>query len=130
MHRIGLGVALLLLLLACSPDELPYTLADLPEGNAARGATLFEQSINGTPACATCHTTGGGRSSGPALDGYAAVAGERVQGQTAREYTFYSIVRPAKHIVRGYSNVMHNDYASKLSQQEVADLIAFLLTLS
>ncbi|GAB4433638.1 MAG: hypothetical protein Kow00106_26630 [Anaerolineae bacterium] len=118
-----------MLLGACAPEDLPYQFDDLPAGDAQRGATLFGQSVNGAPACSTCHTLDGGAAAGPDLEGYGTVAMTRVRGQSAGEYTFYSILRPAKHIVRGYSNVMPADYARKLSAQDVADLIAYLLSL-
>lgn len=127
---IGLGVvSVALFLAACAPEDPPYQLDDLLAGDAQRGATLFEQSVGGAPACISCHTLDGGASAGPSLDGYGTVAATRVKGQSAAAYTFYSILRPAKHIVRGYSNVMPADYAGKLSAQDVADLIAYLLSL-
>ncbi len=125
-----LGVLLIgALLAACAPADLPYQFNDLPAGDAQRGATLFGQAIGGAPACSSCHSLEGGASAGPTLQGYGAVAATRVRGQSAGEYTFYSILRPAKHIVRGYSNVMPADYAKTLSAQDVADLIAYLLSL-
>jgi mono/diheme cytochrome c family protein len=127
---VCLGVVpVALLLVACAPEDLPYQFDDLPAGDAQRGATLFGQSVNGAPACVSCHTLDGGAAAGPGLEGYGEVAATRVKGQSAGEYTFYSILRPAKHIVRGYSNVMPADYAGKLSAQDVADLIAYLLSL-
>lgn len=113
----------------CAPGDLPYSLNDLPTGDPVRGAALFTQSLGGAPACVSCHSLDGGASAGPTLEGYGAVAATRVKGQSAEEYTFYSILRPAKHIVRGYSNVMPANYAKSLSAQDVADLIAYLLTL-
>ncbi len=113
----------------CAPEDLPYSLSDLPPGDAGRGQVLFNQSIHGAAPCANCHTLDSAAAAGPPLDGYGALAGTRVKGQSAEEYTFYSILRPARHIVRGYSNVMPGNYASKLSAQDVADLIAYLLTL-
>lgn len=117
------------LLAACAPEDLPYQLDKLPAGDAQRGAALFTQSVGGAAACSACHSANGSSSSGPPLEGYSQVAGTQVKGQSAEAYTFYSILRPARHLVRGYSNVMPSDYAKKLSAQEVADLIAYLLTL-
>lgn len=122
-------IALALVLLACRPEELDFGVSDLPEGDAVRGAALFAERIDGAAACSSCHALDAGQSSGPSLAGYAEVAGDRVSDQDAAEYTFTSILRPAKHIVRGYSNVMPDDYADKLSRQQIADLIAYLLTL-
>jgi hypothetical protein len=78
----------------------------------------------------SCHAVGPEPSkAGPSLQDYSTLASQRVKQQTAEDYTFYSILRPSEHIVQGYSNVMPSDYAQKLSRQEIADLIAYLLSL-
>lgn len=132
LHRAGLLItlaALLLGALACQPEELEISVDDLPPGDAANGAALFEARIDGAPSCASCHAIDGSPRSGPSLAGYGAAAGDHVDDQDAVTYTFYSILRPTKHITQGYSNVMPDDYDDKLSQQQIADLIAYLLTL-
>lgn len=117
----------------CTPSaSLPEQFETLPEGNAGSGAALFNQSINGAPTCVSCHVVDqaeNGGLIGPSLQGYGDIAANRVDGQTAEEYTFYSIVRPAQHIVDGYSNAMYIRYNSALSQQQIADLIAYMLNL-
>jgi mono/diheme cytochrome c family protein/uncharacterized membrane protein len=118
-----------LFLAACSSKGIGYQYSDLPPGDAARGAELFSQSVNGAPACSNCHTLTGGQGAGPSLQGFAQVAGSRVKGQSAEVYTFYSILSPSKHLVQGFSNVMPSDYATRLSRQQTADLITYLLTL-
>jgi mono/diheme cytochrome c family protein len=123
-------VTLLLILAACSPPDLPYTLADLPAGDAGNGEKIFLQSHNEAPPCSTCHSTDGSSDGvGPELSGYGAVAGERVNGQSAEEYSFNSITRPGLFLVQGFSNLMYNDYAKALGPTETADLIAYILTL-
>ena len=118
-----------LFLAACSSKGISYQYSDLPPGDAARGAELFSQSVGGALACSNCHTLTGGQSAGPSLQDFAQVAGSRVKGQSAEVYTFYSILSPSKHLVQGFSNVMPSDYESKLSRQQTADLITYLLTL-
>lgn len=118
-----------LLAVACSPEELEFSLDDLPSGDPSRGAELFSQPIDGGASCLNCHALDGGQSAGPSLQGYVAIARERVKRQSAEDYTFYSILRPSKHIVQGYSNTMPGDYDRKLSRQVIADLIAYLMTL-
>lgn len=115
-------------LAACAGQGLPQ-YADLPIGNPARGAALFSESINGAPSCTSCHVLQGVGLSAPSFEGYGAVAGERVSGLSAGEYTLQSIVQPAVHLVSGYTNVMYNQYAQRLNPQQIADLIAYLLTL-
>ncbi len=116
-------------LIACSPEPVGFSLGDLPQGDVARGAQVFAQPADGGPSCASCHALSSARGTGPGLEGYAAAAARRVTGQSAAQYTFESIVRPSKHIVQGYSNLMPGDYAKKLSRQDIADLIAYSMTL-
>jgi mono/diheme cytochrome c family protein len=117
------------LLAACSPADLDFQYSDLPQGDAGRGKDLFAKSINGTVACSNCHTLSGGDTAGPTLQDYGPTAASRVEGQTAEEYTFYSTLQPSKYLVAGFSNVMPSNYDEKLSKQEIADLIAYMLTL-
>jgi cytochrome c2 len=90
---------------------------------------LFAQSIKGAPACKTCHTLDGTQSNGPSMQGYAARAATRVADEDAATYTTNSIKRPVAFIVSGYANIMYNQYRQLLSPQEIADLVAYLLTL-
>ncbi|NPV66624.1 MAG: cytochrome c [Anaerolineae bacterium] len=132
-HRLLSGLALLGVLLlgaACTPEPLPLSVGDLPASrNAARGAEVFARSVDGAPACGSCHHLDDTPGHGPGLAGYGSRAGVQEAGQSAEAYTFDSIVAPARHIVSGYSNIMYADYASHLNAQEIADLIAFLLGL-
>lgn len=128
--RYGFILMIFMIMLAGCSQEEPKTAYDtLPEGNADKGAELFTQGVNGGAACDTCHRLDDNQSTGPALAGYAERAESRVSGQDASEYTYYSILRPSKHVVSGFSNVMPNDYEDKFSDQQLADLIAYLLTL-
>ena len=123
-------LTLLLALAACAPAELPFTLDDLPAGDAGSGAKIFLQSHDDAPPCSTCHTTdGSGGGTGPDMVGLGARAGSRVDGQSAEQYVFNSITRPGLYLVQGYSNLMYNDYAKKLDPQDVADLMAYVLSL-
>lgn len=120
-------VLLILALAACAPTIAP--IENLPPGDVTRGAQLFTQSVNGAPACSTCHTLDGTSLVGPSLHGYGAVAPTRVTDTSAETYTHVSIVQPAAYLVGGFGNNMYNQYARHLTPQEIADLIAYLLTL-
>jgi len=106
------------------------TYADLPEvGDPARGEAIYRDGANGTVTpCTGCHVENS--AGAPALIGvnYAEVAQSRVEGQTAREYTFHAIVAPASYIVAGYGNAMPEYYGARLSAQDLADVIAYLLS--
>ncbi|MBZ0287357.1 MAG: cytochrome c [Anaerolineae bacterium] len=119
-----------LILGACSgADQPPAPPMTLPPGDAAHGAELFAQSVNGAPACNTCHLTDENTLVGPGLKGFAARADERISGENAEQYTQESITQPASVVVSGFPNAMYNQYASKLSPQDIADLVAYLMTL-
>lgn len=131
MRKFVIFSLLMLLLAACggTPATSEQT-AEVPiVGDAERGAELFTQPINGAPACATCHLLDGSTLVGPSLQGYGAVAATRVEGSSAEQYTHDSIVKPSSYLVEGFSNVMFAQYERLLSEQEIADLTAYLLTL-
>ncbi|MEM7128120.1 MAG: DUF4399 domain-containing protein [Chloroflexota bacterium] len=55
-------------------------------------------------------------------------AGERVEGQTAREYVFNSIVNPNDYVVEGYvPNVMPQNYGDMMSEDEIWGLVDWML---
>ncbi len=127
-----LAIAIGLLLAACAaePPRIPFTALDFSLADAGSGEKLFSQSHNEAPACAACHAIDGADSGiGNALAGLADVAGQRVAGQSAAEYLYWSILRPGQYLVAGYSNVMYADYEETLEAADLADLIAWLLTL-
>ena len=129
MKQAILLIVLLFVLAGCYATGSPEgTQEPLPAGDAARGEALFTTSVDGAPTCSTCHTLDGSKLVGPSLQGFGEVAGTRVEGQTAEDYIHESIVRPSAHIVESYSNVMYANYGVKLDAQQLADLIAFLLT--
>jgi len=119
-----------ILVIAGCVHQSRYTFADIPaEGDTTRGAVLFTQGKNDAPACATCHLTTDQTNIGPGLAGLADRAGTRVSGQSAREYVFTSITHPVEYLVRGFSNLMYDQYEAKLTPQDIADLIAYVLQL-
>lgn len=128
LRIIVISIVALFALAACNSSSLP-TIQDLPEGDAARGEILFHEGINGAPACSSCHHTNSETLVGPGLQGVSERASTRVEGLSAKEYILTSILQPANFVVSGFSNLMYTGYHSKLSSQNLADLIAYLLTL-
>ena len=90
------------------------------EGDAAAGKTVFTNEAN--PACGSCHTfqaAGTNGQTGPNLD--EALADD--DPQSINE----SIVNPNAEIAEGFQEgVMPEDYGDKLSDKQLADLVAFL----
>lgn len=114
------------ILASCSSSENSFET--LPDGDASRGESLYTESINAAPACSSCHALTEERVVGPGFAGFSDTAGTRVEEQTAEAYTYNSITNPSGKLVDGYGNLMYTEYRSKLSEQDIADLIAFLLT--
>jgi len=91
----------------------------LPEGDPAAGKTVF---TSVTPSCGSCHTftpAGTNGTTGPNLD-------ETLQDDDPASIV-ESIVNPDAQITPGFQpGLMPKDYGEKLSEQQLADLVAFL----
>jgi len=121
--------ALVIILVACSSAGNTASFEDLPPGDAAHGAELFTQPVGGAPSCSSCHTLNGTTLVGPSFQGFSTVAQTRVPNTSAEEYTYTSITQPTAYLVSGFGNTMYTQYAQRLTTQQIADLIAYLLTL-
>jgi mono/diheme cytochrome c family protein len=122
-----------MLLAACagqsSPGGDPNRAA---AGDPAAGEALFKQGvIQSAPGCINCHSIEPVQAgSGPSLSGIVSVAGTRVKGQSAQEYLRASILDPNAYIVQGFpSGIMYRDFGKVLTDEQVNDLVAYLLTL-
>jgi cytochrome c2 len=123
---------------ACTPVP-PPTSAPAPTspesptlGNASNGAQIFTQGVNQSPPCSSCHFVASSQTGfnlGPNLASIAERAANRVDGMNAEEYIHESIVDPRRYVVPGYRNLMYPDYAEHISEQDIQDLAAYLLTL-
>ncbi len=101
-------------------------------GNAGHGAQIFSQGQADAPPCSTCHQVVNGQvgfSIGPNLARVAERAAPRVVGMTAAEYLRQSILEPHRYVVSGYRDMMYPDYGTHLAEQDIEDLITYLLTL-
>ncbi|MFO7680693.1 MAG: c-type cytochrome [Chloroflexota bacterium] len=103
-------------------------------GNPTRGEKLYAQTTIGkasAPGCVTCHSlTPDVVLVGPSHAGVGVRAATYVEGMTAEEYLYESLTHPDTHIVDGFTpGVMYQNYAAELNAQEIADLVAYLLTL-
>jgi cytochrome c2 len=131
MSRILWLLVLLLVGVASCGGEVTPTLEPEPSdvGDPATGEELFHRVAQ--PPCTTCHSLEPDFVlAGPSLAQIGAEAGTRVPGMSAVEYLRQSIVEPSEHISAGaWDNVMLETYPSQLSEHDVNDLIAYLLTL-
>jgi mono/diheme cytochrome c family protein len=107
----------------------PAVPADTGAGDPERGAQLFTQSIGGMPSCSTCHALDHSQIVGPGMAGIGARAASRQAGISAMEYLHTSIIEPGAYVVEGFQNVMPDVYEQRLSEAQIRDLIAYLLSL-
>lgn len=142
MNKIGrvLWALLLILGVACreTAAENPTPLPSLPpanlSGDPAQGETLYNQRVlgrSGAPGCVTCHSLAENVNLvGPSHYGLADRVAQEAPDQTAVTYLWQSIVEPDAHITTGFAaGVMYRKYATELTAQQVADLVAYMLTL-
>ena len=99
------------------------------ERNAQTGETVYTEVAS--PTCISCHCLQTGETIvGPSLSGMALVASQRVPGQSADAYLRESIVDPDAHLVEGFAaGLMPSTYGTQLSDEQIADLVAYLMTL-
>lgn len=141
MKRILFVLLLAVVWLAGCGQPEPTPLPTAAPGDAARGATLFQQTLIGVknaPGCINCHSlTPGAVLVGPALAGVGTRAatiikrpGYTGQAKHVADYLRESIVSPNAYVEEGFPpNVMRTTYGRDLSPQEIEDLVAYLLTL-
>lgn len=100
--------------------EAPTEEAEAATGDPEAGAEVFA-----ARGCAACHGESDG--AGPALPGIGERAETRVEGLPAAEYLHQSIVDPSAHIVEPFNDIMPKTYGEDLSEDEINDLVAYLL---
>jgi len=128
----ALGIAVMLA--ACGGASTQTEVVGDPE----RGREVFEDK-NRTN-CTRCHSLDGSESRvGPSLLGISGRASERVPDLSAVEYLQQSILDPSAYIVEDFDDKMkvyqlvkeeevEFMFASMLTQEQLDDLVAFLLT--
>jgi len=117
-----------LALTACGGGAAP--IDPLEVGDPARGQEFFETGADvlGTP-CEGCHSLDGvDGEHGPTLQGISERAGERVPGMNAEEYLRQSILEPGAYLVEGYEDEMEPFYELLLTEDDIDDIVAYLLT--
>jgi mono/diheme cytochrome c family protein len=99
------------------PEQTATETIDTSQGDAAAGKEVFMSS-----GCGGCHTYGPAGTSatiGPDLD-------TALEGKDA-DFVLESIVQPNDEIASGFqANIMPANFGESLSDQQLADLVAFL----
>lgn len=107
------------------PADLNTSFNQLPPGDPAQGEQIFISKVS----CHTCHID---QSVGPQFPGdlpLADLAASRKPGYSAELYLYESIVNPDAYVVNGFKDgIMPGDYQKLLTEQDLADLIAYLMT--
>jgi cytochrome c2 len=126
---------------ACAATPPRPTLAPLPAGDAGRGKILYGRPVLGSnvaPGCITCHSLAPRvLLVGPSLSDIGSRAEEFVvspvytgRAKTPADYLHESIVQPDAYVAVGFKpGVMYQKFNDDLTPQEIADLVAYLLTL-
>jgi mono/diheme cytochrome c family protein len=139
--QLLLILALALLLTACDPPgrkknvvaPTPQTVVGtLPQdqsasltGDAAKGKALFLS--NGCGGCHVYKPAGTAGKVGPDLDNLAADA-KKANQRPLQTYVTNSIKNPGAYVVPGFPDGVMPSYGGQLTDQQVADLVAFLTT--
>ncbi len=115
------------LLVGCSPNAGSSTPKLDPNSAEARGSALF----SGKGRCTTCHSLSPDVTIvGPSLAGVATRAEKREPPLTAAEFLEESILDPDKVKAPGFEQLqMDISLAKTLTTDEIADLVAYMLTL-
>jgi len=112
-------------------QSLTINFRDVHLPDPKMGESIYYETASGVNAgCRICHSlTKGEKIIGPSFYGIADRAGERVPGLTAEEYLHQSIVEPNAFVVPGYpSGQMIQNFGQILTEEQIQDLIAFLMT--
>ena len=128
-------LVVMVLLAACGDGQADTTTQTAAVGDPERGREIWELSGGAVEGggCQACHSLDGSeKTAGPFIaptwQGISERAGDRVPGLSAEEYLRESIVDPAAYIVEGYSDFMPKGYRFLLSEEDLDNLVAFLLT--
>jgi len=113
-------------------------VAALPPGDAQRGRALFSQvSIRNTPGCVTCHSLARYKAIvGPSLWGVSTRAGRIIQSPSyqgtaasAEQFLREAITKPDANLAPGFAHSVMPDWLTVLDEQQIQDLVAYLMTL-
>jgi mono/diheme cytochrome c family protein len=135
------GLTAVALLIAACGDTVTATTSDSPsqttvDGDPERGRQIWADAtdVMDRP-CSACHSIDGTEPTtypphnAPSWLGISERAGSTVPGVSAEMYLRESILDPGAYVVEGYTSHMPEGYKFLLSEDDVNDLTAFLLTL-
>ncbi len=95
----------------------------LQDANPENGASLIEEY-----GCVACHRFGVASKVAPSFEGIAERAASRRPPLTAPAYIYESITHPTAYVVEGFQPAMPQNFSERLTDRELGDIIAYLLT--
>lgn len=106
--------------------EIPEEPTSAEIGDVENGELLFAQNV-----CSACHDVNNNTVFvGPSLVGISERAETQSEDLSAYTYLYQSVVMPNSHVVDGFSpNLMPPTFSQILTQAQINDIIAYLLTL-
>jgi cytochrome c oxidase subunit 2 len=137
-------VAIALLLLVTIICVAVFAAATLNEGSDTTSMENYTERVtsllaNADPArgerlihevqCAACHVSGAEVGIAPPFVGVATRAETRRPPLSAAEYLYESIIHPTAFVVEDYTGSMPQNFAGRLTDQQLGDIIRYLLTL-
>lgn len=122
-------------------DAILQTIADEGVvGDPVRGAAIYNNTqpsqLNSRLGCAGCHGANAGPATEETWDNFfnvrvneTDVNGVSVADHTVEQYLVESIVAPGAYVVNGWADgQMPNNFATRMSVQDIADVVAYLRT--
>jgi cytochrome c len=113
-------------------QSLTINFRDMHIPDPKAGESIYYETASGVNAgCRICHSLEKNEKIiGPSFYGIADRAGKRVDSMTAEEYLHQSIVDPNAFVVPGFpEGQMIQNFGQILTEEQINDLIAFLMTL-
>lgn len=94
---------------------------------ALTGDPVSGEALYTAKGCMACHSLDGSSLVGPSYVGLGDRAGTTIEGLSAEEYVYQSIIKPCDFVVDGFTCVMPQNYEEQLTPQEIVDLMAYAL---
>lgn len=100
-------------------DEVEPILVNADPNNGDQLVLAFD--------CAACHIAGAANGIAPPFEGMSSRAALQRPPLSAEAYIYESIMHPAAFVVEGFPGAMPLNYPDRLSDEQLGDIIAYLL---
>jgi cytochrome c553 len=135
MRKISVALVVFLIVAAFVLAACSSQSSGSGAGDVANGKKLYNSATLGTnssPGCVSCHNydaSKGKNDKAPYTAGTAVRSEARVAGMSGADYIKESILKPDAYVVEGFkAGDMYKNWAKELNDQQIADLVAYLVT--